>query len=373
MAGGMTSGPAPTRPKPPKPPGALGTLTGLPGRVLGFLRGWLDRFQRRHRALAFGYAVVKKFGEDQAGSLAVVVTYYAFFALFPLLLVLVSVLGVVLHGHPQLQRQVLSSALGDFPVIGTQLRNNIGSLNRTGTSLAVGLAGTLLGARGVAGAAQNACNRLWGVPFTERPGFPFNQLRSLAWVAVVGTGTVVTTSVATFVAGFHNGNALLGPGLHAAAVAATALLNVGTFIGGFRLATAAVVRTRDLLWGAVLAGVGWTALQSVGAYVVNHQLKHASAVYGTFGLVIGLLSWLYLLAQLSVYAIEIDVVRTRRLWPRGLGAPLTPADRRALTGYARQQRRRAEEEVEIDFDAPGRGGRAGTTGAQAPPAEPASP
>ena len=70
-----------------------------------------DRVQRRHRALALPVAVLKKFSDDQAGNLAAVMAYYAFFSLFPLLLVFTTVLGFVLADNPEAQKDILSSTL----------------------------------------------------------------------------------------------------------------------------------------------------------------------------------------------------------------------------------------------------------------------
>jgi membrane protein len=93
------------------------------GALGGARRGMdrLDRFQRRNRALAVPFAVVRKFGDDQAGNLAGLLAYYGFFSLFPLLLVLVTVLGFVLSGRPRLQSRILDSAQAQFPVIGDQI------------------------------------------------------------------------------------------------------------------------------------------------------------------------------------------------------------------------------------------------------------
>ncbi|HMJ03283.1 MAG TPA: hypothetical protein VK506_10095, partial [Conexibacter sp.] len=77
----------------------------------------LDRFQRRHGVLGFPLGVVKKFADDQAGHLAALMAYYGFFALFPLLLVLVTVLGWVLQGNRELYDEIVKGALGQFPVI----------------------------------------------------------------------------------------------------------------------------------------------------------------------------------------------------------------------------------------------------------------
>ncbi len=100
-----------------------------------------------------------------------------------------------------------------------------------------------------------------------------------------------------------------------------------------------------------MAGVLWVLLQSGGGYLVGHNLKHASQVYGFFAIVLGLLSWLYLAAEATLYAAEVNVVRARRLWPRRsiLQPPLTQSDKRALTDLAKQEERRPEESIQVNF------------------------
>ena len=276
----------------------------------------VDAFQQRHRALAFPVAVWRKFNDDQAGSLAALLAYYAFLSTFPLLLVLVTVLGMVLAGNPGLQRDVLNSALTEFPVIGDQLRANVHSLGRSGFGLIVGLIFTFLGARGVASAMQNAMNEVWGVPRKERPGFPGSWLRSFALIAIIGLGVLVTTALSGI--GSWSGHTVLGAWGRVLLLAVSMLLNVGLFWLGLRTATAGAVTWRDLRLGAILSAVVWQVLQYVGGYVVAHSLRNASALYGTFGLVLGLLAWFALQAQLTLYAVEADVVRARKLWPRSL-------------------------------------------------------
>src|SRR5256886_10798109 len=103
----------------------------------------VDAFQQRRRWTAFPYAVIKKFGDDQAGNLAALIAYYGFFSIFPLLLVFVTALGLLLHGDPSLQRSIEQSALRNFPVIGPQISENVHSISRNGLALGVGIAGTL--------------------------------------------------------------------------------------------------------------------------------------------------------------------------------------------------------------------------------------
>jgi membrane protein len=309
--------------------------------------GRLDAFQQRTPWLGFPLAVVKKFGDDRAGNLAAVLAWCALAAIFPLLLVLVTVLGIVLRHDASLHERILNSAFVQFPVIGKQIRDNVNSLNKVGFGLVIGLVGTFLGARGVANAAQNALNSVWEVPIDRRPKFPWNQLRSVALVLVMGIGIIVTTTLS----GLGGGNGSVGVGLRIAAILAAFVLNVLLFSVSFRLATAAEVQWHDLWLGALLTAVVWQILQTVGGFIVAHNLKNMSDVYGTFALVLGLMSWLYLQAQLTLYAIEADVVRARGLWPRTFfGTGTTEVDEKALTAYGKVEERTPEERVDVDFE-----------------------
>lgn len=307
-----------------------------------------DRFQQGHAWAAFPVAVVKKFGDDQAGSLAALIAYYGFFSLFPLLLVFVTVLGFVLQGNAELQQRILDSALAEFPVIGTELGQNVGAVQGSGLALVVGLAGALWGGLGVMSSAQNAMNEVWNVPFTRRPNVMARTARSLGLLLVLGGGVILTTALASL------GGAVAGSGPFA--LAGSLLVNTGLFLLAFRVLTSAPVGWRDLWPGALVAGAAWTGLQALGSFYVQRQLRGASDVYGTFATVIGLLSWLYLAAQVTLLAAEVNVVRTRRLWPRSLVTPpLTEADRRALARLVRQEERRPEQRVEVSFEREARG------------------
>src|SRR5690242_15598245 len=128
----------------------------------------IDAWQRGRRWSAFTFGVVKKFGDDQAGNLAALIAYYAFFSIFPLLLVLTTVLGRVLAGNADLQQRLLDSALGQFPVIGEELRPGAGGIPGSGLALAVGVIGALWGGMGAVQATQNAMNGVWNVPLKNR-------------------------------------------------------------------------------------------------------------------------------------------------------------------------------------------------------------
>jgi uncharacterized BrkB/YihY/UPF0761 family membrane protein len=177
----------------------------------------------------------------------------------------------------------------------------------------------LLGARGVAGAMQNAMCVAWGIPKERRPGFPLSIAWSLALVLSIGLGFVATTFLSGLAGGA--GHVLSGAGAYIATVLISLVLNLAMFWLGFRLATFFLVRWRDLRTGAVIAAVCWQVLQVAGGYVVSHQLNRASELYGTFGIVLGLMAWLFLQSEVTLYAAEVDVVLARRLWPSSILPP----------------------------------------------------
>lgn len=278
-----------------------------------------DRLQQRHGVLGFPAAVWSKFNDDQAGNLAALISYYAFAAIFPLLLILATVLNIVLRNNRSLQQDLINSALAQYPVIGQQIKANLGTIPGTGLPLIIGIVFLLLGARGVAGAMQNAMCVVWDIPKERRPGFPLSFAWSLALVFCIGIGFVATTFLSSVASGA--GHLLTGAGASIATVLVSLLLNLGMFWLGFRLATFFKVRWRDLRTGAAIAAVCWQVLQVIAGYVISHQLHRASELYGTFGIVLGLMAWLFLQAEVTLYAAEVDVVLARRLWPRSILPP----------------------------------------------------
>lgn len=318
----------------------------------------IDAYQRRHRWLGFPLAVAYKFGDDQGPYLTALITYYGFLSLFPLLLLLVTILGFVLQGDPGLQHRLVNSTLAELPIIGSQLRNNVQSLKGSGVGLAVGIIGTLYGCLGAAGATQNAFNRAWAVPRNERPNPIALRLRSLLLLLVLGAGVLVTTALSGLTTGGATFGATVGSWLGIAAIPLATLANIGLFMLALRVLTAREVPTRHLRTGAIVAGIGWEIVQVLGTYSIAHGLTGAPEAYGVFGLVLGLIAWIYLLALVIVFAAEVNVVAQRRLWPRALLTPftdsvrLTSADERAYTAYAESERHKGFEVVDVDFEPP---------------------
>ena len=306
----------------------------------------LDRLQQGHPRLSFPAAVIKKFGDDGAGQLAALIAYYGFVSLFPLLLVLVTVLGFVLEGDPKTQASVLHSTLGQFPIIGDQLQRNIHSLKGSAGALAIGVVGLLLGGLGIVGATQNAFQQVWHIPRRSRPNFLAWRLRGISLLAVLGVLLVVSTVTAGYVTAQTAGAVSVLGGILLALV-----FNLLLFFAAFRFLSPEEIPTRDLIPGVIFATVLWQILQHIGGYYVAHVVRHAQETSGLFAFVLGLLAWLYLGGQVTLIAAEINVVRARRLWPRSFfSQPLLDADKRALTSSAETEERVQEENVEVTFE-----------------------
>ena len=314
----------------------------------------LDQFQRKHRWAGFPLAVVYKYFDDFGAYLAALLTYYGFVSLFPLLLLLSTVLGFVLSGDQRLQHEVLASALHQFPVIGGDL-DQPKRLGGGPVGLVVGILGSLYGGLGVAQAFQYAANTVWAVPRNSRPN-PFRvRGRSLLLLATAGSALLGTTTLSILSGG---GAGALGAAGRWLTLAASVVINIAVSVFVFRFAPARRLSVRDVVPGAIAAAVIWQLLQSFGIIYVRHVVKHASATNAVFAFVLGLLAFLYITATAVLLCAEINVVRVSHLHPRSLLTPFTDnvtrtaGDRRAYSRQAKAQRSKGFEHVDVNFDPP---------------------
>lgn len=233
----------------------------------------VDRFQR-HPALGFPLAVVYKYFEDFGPYLAALIAYYAFVSLFPLLLLLATVLGFALAGDPGLQQRMLHSALAQFPVVGDQLvePKRLGGGN---VGLIVGIVGSLYGGLGVAQAAQYAMNTAWRVPRNSRPN-PFKARgRSVVMLGVAGLALSRTTALSTL---GTTGAGSFNMAVTAAILAASVAINAAVFVFAFRFATTRQLSIRDVAPGAMAAALAWQVLQSFGIVYIAHASSRRSVL-----------------------------------------------------------------------------------------------
>jgi len=305
-----------------------------------------DRWQRRHAVGGFAVVVVKKFSEDRASNLGALVAFYAFFSLFPLLLAFSSILGFVLDDNPGLRDDVLDTAVAQIPVIGQQVADEVDPLTGSGVALVVGHVGALWATLGVTLALGHAFAEIWDVPRLNQPSGVMARVRGLLVFAVLA----VTLIAATVVAGLAAGGGVDAAGQRMAAEVISLGANAVAFLAVFALLTPRPWAVRDLLPGVAFAAVGGLALQALGGWYVDRTIADASATYGTFALVIGLLSWFWLGSQMLLLAAEVNVVRRWRLWPRSLTGELELADRVVLRRAAGATVADRRERIVVDFD-----------------------
>ncbi len=306
----------------------------------------LDRLQQRHTVLAVAFGTNKKLGDDRANQYVVALGWYGFTAIYPLLLVVVTVLGFI--GAADLGTGIVST-LHQFPVVGSEFNPANGGTAPGGSpvGLAVGLLGLLYGAQGVTQTALHAMGQVWNVPRVDLPGFLPRLGRSLAALALIGITFLANAAIGTYATA--GGNAL---GVRIGVIAGMLALNAALFLTSFRVLTPKSIGSRGLVPGAVLAAAGFTLLITVGTGLVQHQVRHSSTTYGQFGVVIGLVGFLLLIGKITVWCAELNVVLARGLWPRGMRteAP-TPADDEVLRAVAHQERARTDQRIGVGFGA----------------------
>ncbi|MDQ2749437.1 MAG: YihY/virulence factor BrkB family protein [Actinomycetota bacterium] len=314
----------------------------------------LDRFQRRHPQAGLPIAVIYKFADDQGTYLAALITYYGFLSLFPLLLLMSTILNFALAGNAAMQHDVLNSALGQFPVVGAQLSDPRG-VSGSGIGLAVGILGTLYGGLGVAQALQNAMNTIWRVPRNSRPNPIKSRGRSLLLLLIAGLAFALTTVLSALSAAAGSYGTSVAGGLKVVLLVLSMAVNAAVFTAGFRFATARDISVRQTLPGAIAGAAAWQVLQIFGTAYVGGVVKNASAVNSVFALVLGLIAWIYVEAFVVVLAAEYNAVRAEHLYPRALLTPftddvdLTAADHAAYTHQAKAQRAKGFQDITVTF------------------------
>jgi uncharacterized BrkB/YihY/UPF0761 family membrane protein len=291
------------------------------------------------------FGVQKKFGNDRLNLYVVGLGWYGFLSIYPLLLVIITVLGFI--GVASLGTSLVST-LHQFPVVGSQFNPEHSSLlHGSLVGLVVGLITLTYGAQGVTQTAQAAMAAAWNIPQVTLPGLLARLGRSLWALSVIGTTFVANAALAAFVTGTG----------HATPIRTVALLgmlvvNLFGYVGSFRSLTPKGIATPLLVPGALVGALGFTALITAGSGLIQHQLRHSSSTYGQFGAVIGLVGFLLLLAKISLYGAELNVVMARRLWPRALVSENpTAADDEALRSATHQTQGRNDQVISVAFDA----------------------
>jgi membrane protein len=306
----------------------------------------LDSYQQQHPALGVPIAVARKFIDDESINLAAVIAFWAFFSVFPLLLIFVTLLGYVLP--PNLQGDVLRSAARFFPLLST---DSIGRLSGQWWTLVVGILSALWSGSFVVIAIQSAFDSVWEIPRAQRPNLGAQIKRGVFTLGAIALGLVVSTMISSYI------GAALGTSFGMVARLAGYLiaivLDVGLFVVAFRLLTDRDVSTRDVLPGALLSGIVFWLLQQLSSLIIFQYLRNAERVYGNFATVITMLSWFYLQSVVTLVGAQLNVVLKERLHPRRLiPAPVTESDHRtyeAYEAYAKERTYRHDQRIHTEL------------------------
>ena len=316
------------------------------GRVIDAV----DRGQQRVPVIGFPLAVFYKYLDDQGNYLAAIIAYYAFIAIFPLLLLGTSILGFILQDNPTLQERILDSALAQFPIIGDELGRPNGLEGSTG-GIIVGSLVALYGALGLGQAIQNALNQAWAIPRDSRPNPVLLRARSLLLLITAGVallGLSIASALLSSTQVFGEFASYRWP-----IVVVTVLLVTLVLALLLRLGAARTHQLRSVIPGAFTVALMWQSLQSIGTAYVTGVIAEAEGMDETFAVVLGLIGLLWVAAVMGVLGMEVNVVLARRLWPRALltiitdHVNLTDADKRAYASYARMQRHKGYEDISV--------------------------
>ncbi len=326
---------------------------------MGFVDA-VDRTQRRRSFLGLPIGVFYKFIDDQGPYLSAIISFYATLAIFPLLVLATSIFGFVLQGNPELQEQVLDSALATFPIIGDELGRPDGLHGSTGAVI-IGVLAAIYGSLGLGQALQNALNVAWSVPRNNRPNPLILRVKSLLLLLTAGAFLIAITTVSLVISQSDLFGAATSTTIKWLIRVANVLL-VGLLLTVvFRLAAARRHHLGRAAPGAFTVAVLWLVLQEVGAIYTTKVLAGTEGMDAAFGLVLGLIGIIYIASIMGVIGIEVNVVLARKLWPRSLRAlfvdraDLTDADRRAYAGYAQAQRHKTSQDVQVGFEDPDSG------------------
>ena len=175
---------------------SLEGLSGLVNRIIA----WADRLQRKHGALGLPYAVVKKYGDDEGGRQAALITYYGFLSIFPLLLLGVAILSRVLADHPDLRQRLITEIVPQ--ALRSTVEHSLATLPTSTIPFVAGLVGLLLSGTGVVFSAYQTLNHVAAVRYRFRAGFVSRYVRVFVVLAMllvgalaVGALTVVATAL----------------------------------------------------------------------------------------------------------------------------------------------------------------------------------
>ena len=238
---------------------------------------------------------------------ASVLAFWSFLSIFPALLAATTILGFVLQNNEQLQQDIVDGAMAEIPVLGDRLAEDPTSLSGNIWALVIGLGGALWSATRAFVGLQSSLDDIWEIHIDERSKLPAQRGKALAGIVLLGGAQVVSITLTALVnrAGLPDaGRVLLTVGAVAINIAVIAVL--------YRLMTSASPTWRDVAPGAVIAGIAYSLLQYAGTWIVESISDNAGETYGTFAIVLGIVTWLGFVAIATIMSAELNAAIVRR-------------------------------------------------------------
>ncbi len=284
-------------------------------------RGFFLRQRQRHTAVDVALMVVDGFRAHKTGLYSALLTHFGFLSLFPLFAALITILGFVLEGNPDLQERIVDSTLTNVPIVGQYLSDDPGSISGNLVVLVLGLATSLWAGTKAFVAAQNAMNEIWEVPQEQRPSFVSMRSKAMIGIAIVGFAQISSGILTGFIGA--SGKSFAARLLLAVAAL---IINTGTLMATYNTLTARQTTWRELLPGSMFGGSTFLVLQILTSTLVARALRRAAPLYGDLSGVIALFGWLSLHSGAALIGVEINAALSRR---RLVGAQADESDESA--------------------------------------------
>jgi len=275
----------------------------------------LERARADHGAVDVAVRTFRRFSEDDGGFSAAAVTYYTFFSIFPLLIFAASAIGYLAFLSSNLQATLLEEGLSAVPLISEVLSSEaIQTLQeQRGTLAIVGLVLALYTGSGAIAALQHALNKIYRV--RTEPSAIARRVRSLKWLAAAALVVLVTVALGALGAGagtFFGDGTPISVSVGVLVRIFGAAVSTVMFIAAFRLLPARNSSWRDVLPGAIAAGIAFEVLKVVGAWYLARGAASRAETFGAFNTAAALLVASYLLAQITLLAAELNAVLAER-------------------------------------------------------------
>jgi len=319
------------------------SLGALVNRVIA----WADGVQQRHSVFGFPYAVIKKYGDDDGGREAALITYYGFLSIFPLLLLGVAILSRVLASNPDLRQKLITATVPE--ALQSTVEHSAATLPTSTIPFIAGLIGLLFSGTGVVFSAYQTLNHVAAVPRSVRASFFPRYARVFVMLAALLLGALAVGALTVTVTALPD-----LPGVdRAVAVLGSALVIFSVLLLGARMLLCRPAPFGAIWPAAALGAVTVTLVLNLGPVLLARLVSNAGAVYGSFATVAGLFALLYLVSQALVYSAEVAAVWYAHLWPRALDVNRpTEVDVRAMALLAREQERIRAERVTLHMIPP---------------------